>query len=164
MAPECIPSHSGCLTCGACGAGARCDFSPVGVEWWNHGMLPKSGHRSFSITNGWPIVVFGWNYQCWGVRVGSRAPCAIENIGVTPVYCRETGVLRSFVIVVHCLHLVSYLNIALGVKRCRPETTNNSLIGPPSFDFLPLPVGRCPSPCRSPSISRITFWRGCRNR
>ena len=66
------------------GAGARCDFSPIGVEWRYHGMLPKSGHRSLSITNGWPIVVFGWNYQFRGVRVGSRAPCAFKNIGVLP--------------------------------------------------------------------------------
>ena len=83
----------------------------------------------------------------------------------SPVYCRETGVLRSFVIVVHCLWLVSYLNIALGVKRCRPETTNIPVIGPPSLQTSPLlPVGRCPSPCRSPSISRITFWQGYRSR
>ena len=68
------------------GAGAWGDFSPVGVEWRYHGMLPKSGHRSLSITNGWPIVVFVWNYQCRGVRVGSRAPCAFENIGVT-MFC-----------------------------------------------------------------------------
>ena len=55
-------------------------LGPVGVEWWCHGMLPKSGHRGFSITNWWPIVVFGWNQQCWGRRLGSKAPCRFENI------------------------------------------------------------------------------------
>ena len=64
-------------------SGLRCDFSPVRGT---HGMLPKSGHRSLSITNGRPIVVFGRNYQCRGVRVGSKAPCAFENIGAT-MFC-----------------------------------------------------------------------------
>ena len=49
----------------------------------------------------------------------------------TPVYCRETGVLRSFVIVVHCLHLVSYLNIAWGVPPSRPFTTCRAPALPP---------------------------------
>ena len=76
-----MPPHGmrGCL---ARGARARCDCSPVDLERRYHRMLPKSGHRGLSMTTRWPIVVFGWKYQCPGVEVGSRAPCALENIGV----------------------------------------------------------------------------------
>jgi len=75
-------AHGGCLARGARGARARCDCSPVDLERRYHRMLPKSGHRGLSITTRWPIVVFGWKYQCPGVEVGSRALCALENIGV----------------------------------------------------------------------------------
>ena len=51
------------------------------VEWWYHGMLPQSGHRGLSIANWCPIVVFGWNQECWGPRLGSRAPCRFEIVG-----------------------------------------------------------------------------------
>ena len=75
-------------------AGCRRAVCPVGVEWRYHGMLPKSRHRSLSITNAWPIVVFGWNHQCRGVRVGRRAPCASQNIGVTVVCVCLKGVFH----------------------------------------------------------------------
>ena len=51
---------------------ARCNFSPVGVEWRYHGMLPQSGHRGLSIAFRCPIVVFAWGLACWGPRLGSR--------------------------------------------------------------------------------------------
>ena len=65
-------SHRGCLARGARGAGARCDFSPVGVEWRYHGMLPQSGHRGPSIAFSYPIIVFAWGPACRGPKLGSR--------------------------------------------------------------------------------------------
>ena len=32
---------------------------------------PTSRPGGLSITNGWSIVVFGWNQQCWGLRLDS---------------------------------------------------------------------------------------------
>ena len=60
---------------------ARCDFSPVGIEWRYHGMLPQGGHRGLSITFWCPIVVFAWDLACWGPRLGSRAPCRFKTLG-----------------------------------------------------------------------------------
>ena len=48
--------HRGCL--------AACDFSPVGVEWRYHGILPQSGHTGLSIAFWCPIVVGVWDLAC----------------------------------------------------------------------------------------------------
>ena len=37
------------------------------------GVRKPRAPRGLSITTRWPIVVFGWKYQCPGVEVGSRA-------------------------------------------------------------------------------------------
>ena len=65
---------------------AQCDFSPVGVEWRYHGMLPQSGHRGLSIASWCPIVVFAWDLACWGPTLGSRAPCRFEIFGFASSY------------------------------------------------------------------------------
>jgi hypothetical protein len=88
LPPPLLLVQRGCL---ARSAGARCDFSPVGVEWWYHGMLPQSGHRGLSIAFWCPIVVFGWDLACWGPKLGSKAPCRFEISGFTSFSFNRTN-------------------------------------------------------------------------